>query len=400
MVMGDERRTILCLSLILLAAALHPAHGQTTERISCFLIGDSVTAPWNPFASLFVQDPLFTYGLYPLGHVSEDEKRKLDRVYYPRTGEMLARAYDFMVFRDARVTHFTPRQFSELEHVFREEKMGSVAVHSLSWDVAWLPTVLYDLSPISDYQFRFSVPWGVRLRREREDVFLPFADLGIERAIGMEYGIMTVKQGATVWGDMWPQDLPWLVSWEPDGGNPGMKWVFADKFDSSWWGTAPGSRGSNPYAIDLATNLILHSLDRPLVTDVLARREARDLFSALRSRKILILSMLSWAESFGANIFSLSERLSQIEEESVDAVEDYLEQDYGSAISFLESLGPTVYDISEQARRLKDQALFWVYVSEWLAVTSAAMLSGFALWTLMIKRRMYRAVGETRLRRA
>ncbi len=362
------------------------------------MIGDSVTAPWNPFSSLFVQDPLFRYSLYPLGHVSNQEKRKLDRVYYPRTGEMLAESYDFMVFRDARVTHFTPRQFKDLEHVFREEGMGSVAVHSLSWNVAWQPTVLIELSPISEYEFRFTIPWRVRIRRSA-DIFLPFLELGIEKAVGEEYGLMKPKPGARVWADMVPQDQPWLVSWRPGGGNPGMRWAFADKFDPSWWGTAPGAKQDNPYAIDFATNLILHSLNRPLISDIHAIRYARNLFSTLRSQKLLVLSMLSWAENFGANVLPISERLSHIEEQSEDAVDSYLEQDYDSATEFLALLDDVVTDISEQARRLKDQALFWVFVSEWLAVTSVSILAGLVLWTLMVKRRLYRPARETRLTR-
>ena len=49
---------------------------------------------------------------------------------------------------------------------------------------------------------------------------------------------------------------------------------------------------------------------------------------------------------------------------------------------------------------LKQRALFWIYLTEWLAVTAVLLLSGFVLWTLMIRRRLYGEVRSTRLRQA
>ncbi len=373
------------------------AGAEDGRRISCFVMGDVVYAPYNPFTGLFMQDPTFRYSLYPLAHVSDREKRKLDRVYYPRTFDQLTESYDFMVFRDARVSHFSPRQFRDLELAFREAGMGSVTVHSLSWDDVWVPTILYDLSPISEYKFRFSESWYVRLRRDREPVFLPFIDLGIEKARGWEFGIMEVKQGATVWGDMYPRGDAWLASWRPGGKAAGMQWVFADKFDVTWWGTAPGARNTNPYAIDFATNLILYSLDWDLISDIHSRREARMMLSTFRAQKLLVVSMLDWAELFGGNILSLSDRLKQLEEDVEGAVDYYLEQDYASAMSVMDSTSTEVSEITADAIRLKDQALFWVYLIEWLAVTAAFLVSGVLVWTLMIRRWKYREVGGTRV---
>ena len=365
--------------------------------ISGFVIGDAVYAPYNPFTSLFIQDPLFEYSLYPLAHVGEDEKRRLDRIYLPRTAAILTGNFDVIVFRDARVTHFTPRQFADFEHAFRESGMASVAAHSLSWTEAWLPTILYDLSPISEYNFRFSNDWRVRFHREREPVFTPFIDLGMEKIVGGEYGTMVPKQGATVWADMEPGKGPWLVSWRPGGGFAGVQWTFADKFDVTWWGSIPGARNTNPYGIDFATNLILYSLDRDLISDIHSRREARALLSTFRAQELLILSVLDWAEKFGANILPLTNELGEIESEAEGAVDFYLDQDYDLAISFMESMSSSIIEISSEAVQLKDRALYWVFVSEWLSVTAVFVMSAFMVWTLMIRRWKYREVKRTRL---
>ena len=42
--------------------------------------------------------------------------------------------------------------------------------------------------------------------------------------------------------------------------------------------------------------------------------------------------------------------------------------------------------------------MVWVFVIEWLAVSGTSMLAGGLLWTLMVRRRLYKEVGETKLR--
>ncbi len=172
----------------------------------------------------------------------------------------------------------------------------------------------------------------------------------------------------------------------------------ADKFDVTWWGTVPGARETNPFALDLATNLLLYSLDRDLISDIHARREARRLLSTFQSRKILILSVLDWAEKFGASILDLTDRLGELEEAAEAAVDDYLDQDYASTIQFMESMLSEATEMTAAALQRKDEALYWVYISEWLSVTSAGVLAGVMVWSLMVRRRKFREVGRTRLR--
>ncbi len=66
----------------------------------------------------------------------------------------------------------------------------------------------------------------------------------------------------------------------------------------------------------------------------------------------------------------------------------------------MQSAQSMIGEITAEAVRLKDQALFWVYVIEWLAVTSASMVAAFTLWTLMVRRGLYRSVATTRMRQS
>ena len=58
--------------------------------------------------------------------------------------------------------------------------------------------------------------------------------------------------------------------------------------------------------------------------------------------------------------------------------------------------GARAYDLALEA---KDAALFWVFVTEWLVVTASGLICGAVVWTLMVRRRLYREVTVTRLER-
>ena len=390
-------KTMKCLCLVsflltttIVSTGTEVSARSGSSRISGFVIGYT---RYDPFKILFMQDPLFTYSLYPLpSDLPDCDKRKLDRVYYPRTGKILIDNYDLMVFHDARIMHFTPRQIHDLDYAFREAGMTSMMNMrgSFMWDWVWEMTILYDVAPITHHDNNRYVGHQVVFRRERDPVFLPFLEFGIEKVVGNAVAEMGVKQGATIWSDAKPQNQPWVVSWRP-GMSAGMQWVLNQCQD--WW-----SEKNNPYVPDMATNMILYSMDRPLISNIHARRETRRLFASLQSQKSLILSMMEWADTFGANTLSLSERLTDLENEMENTINDYLDQDYDATISFLESVSPMVNEISRDAVRLKDEVLFWVYASEWLTVTSAGIISGVIVWSLMIRRRMYRIIKTTKLR--
>jgi hypothetical protein len=144
------------------------------------------------------------------------------------------------------------------------------------------------------------------------------------------------------------------------------------------------------------TNMILHSMGRPLISDIFARREARHQFVSYHMEKTLILSMIDWAEAFGANTMALSERIVDLDAEMNEAIDNYLEQDYDAAVTFLQSVSPTTKEIAKDVVRLKDEVLFWVYLIEWLSVSGTFMVCGVVLWSLMVKRQLYRRVASTR----
>jgi hypothetical protein len=330
---------------------------------------------------------------------SNKEKQKLDRRYYPRTGRELIEGYDAMIFCEARIEHFTPRKLHDLDTAFREEGMVGAASPGISWDSAWVPTILYDLMPVSRYyDYVRSKPYRVIFRRELEPVFTPFAKLGMEKVSGKNWHYMTSRQGSVTWADMQPNGNPWLVSWRPGGTDAGMMWVFTGTFDAPWWGLSYGSGGNNPYVVDMVTNLLFHSFGMPLIDDIHARREARRVLYNFQAQKLLVLSMMEWADAFGANIIPLNDKLTELEMEAGKAMGLYVDQEYDATISFMESMSADIIGITEEAVRLKNEAMAWVYAIEYMVVTSTSLVSGFVVWSLMIQRSKYRTVDSTRLR--
>ncbi len=370
------------------------------ERISCFVLG-KVSPFLCPLTGYFQEDPLFIYALEPIpSGLSDTERQKYDRQYYPRSRQILLDTYDMLFFSDARIQHFTPRQFHDLDYVFREEGMPSLWSFGPAYGQAIQTSILSDTLPVSNHQGHYHRPWRAKFYTDRDPVFLPFVDLGMEKVAGEGFAWVKPREGSTVWAEMVPLDTPFFVSWRPGGAKGGLTWVFADEFDLAWWGLATAARGSNPYGIEMMTNLILYSLDRPLIADIQARRGARSLISTFAAQKLLVISMMEWADNFGANVLPLAHRLKETEELVEVVIDLYLEQDYSEAIESMQWAQSTIGEITAEAVRLKDQALFWVYVIEWLAVSSAATLAAFALWTLMVRRGLYKSVGRTRMRQS
>ncbi len=69
------------------------------------------------------------------------------------------------------------------------------------------------------------------------------------------------------------------------------------------------------------------------------------------------------------------------------------------SLGLLEDAIAGMQAVSQEAEKAMHRALIWVYVSEWFVVTGTSLASAFVLWTLMVRRRMYREVDITRLRR-
>jgi hypothetical protein len=88
-------------------------------------------------------------------------------------------------------------------------------------------------------------------------------------------------------------------------------------------------------------------------------------------------------------------------DELVDRVEiaraRYLEQDFDAVEEEMGKVFDGLKEAEAEAIRVKDRTFVWIYLIQWITVSGTAMICGFILWTLMIRRSLYREVSATRL---
>ena len=75
----------------------------------------------------------------------------------------------------------------------------------------------------------------------------------------------------------------------------------------------------------------------------------------------------------------------------------YIELRFDEVLEAYHKIRRTLDDLEEQAIELKERTLLWVYVIEWLVVSGTSLAAGFILWSVMVRRRLYREIGVTRL---
>ena len=76
----------------------------------------------------------------------------------------------------------------------------------------------------------------------------------------------------------------------------------------------------------------------------------------------------------------------------------YFQADMEGALQALAVAQEKLEDLIDEAIKARNSAAFWIFVTEWAAVTGTALLTGVAVWFLMVKRSLYREVEITRLR--
>lgn len=147
-------------------------------------------------------------------------------------------------------------------------------------------------------------------------------------------------------------------------------------------------------------NIFYHSSGREILTfeEGVEKRSVKTQFSYFRDSASLFQGIVDFVSKVGANTVQAESILGKANQAKSAAQGDYLERRYGEAGDGMEEALRLVEQAMDEAQRAKDSALFWVYISEWLATTAVALLSGVLLWWLMVRRSLYKEVALTQLR--
>ncbi len=370
----------------------------------------------TPVAGWLENDPAFEYVVVPVRrdtggwtNYPEEEARRYVRLYFPRTyGSLLS--YDFLCYVDTYFAHLTGSQIDMMYRAISDEGLGGLT--TLGGGISWVPE--YRQSWVSSrvgmafptdyvqppdninyiYDFRITVSRSV----SGASVFGPFVDLGIEEQLGRQAAELAAREGSNVHATLRAPDaegMPFAVEWRY---GKGTTWSIATDIQTDYnlfwtqWGTGRGFQ----YASDLFLNIVLHASGREVLQDILRFHAVREKFLIYRETKSMLYSLLEFVEKFGANRQVLDQEMEDVELMVEEAKALYLEQDIEGASEAMDRVFGELDRISELSINLKNNALLWIYVIEWISVTATLMISGSILWTIMVRRRIYRSMSTTR----
>jgi hypothetical protein len=403
------------MALIVVSLSSHIASGEGQIRV--LAIGQVMQAE-SPIPSWFDSDPLVDYVLVPteadfVQGFSGASFKRFVRLYFPRTRDILVKDFDFMVFPDGRLDPFTSSQVIDMKYAV-ENGVGSFVTTggglsnpSGSVYPSWANSVLRDILPVelNDRMKQDSSAFTVEIIKDDPPLLSMFLPLGIEEYTGTWFTTLTPRPGSTVWADLrvvgeahqsigLGKSTEWLVSWRmgPEGG---VSWVVADDLDAPWWSSVL-IPSKNEYAGDVFVNILLYSVGAPLTHDIYQLHALRRLYYEYNVERSLLTGLLDFADSFGADTRGMYDRIEELDDLRGTSLDDYRSYRFSEATEIMDSAVSRFDALRKDAMDLKDRALFWVYVTQWATVTGTLLISGYLIWTLMIRRRLYREVTTTR----
>jgi hypothetical protein len=259
-----------------------------------------------------------------------------------------------------------------------EELIPVVMHHQMNWELTHLPD--------------FSLPWEVTDKNHVLTQVLPYDDapvLGPQNFVTEKQGSHVLAMAKSVPGrnDRWPV---WAYS------DVGQSRTMA--FTAFMWERRHGLRRFDmwEYFLDHVVNMVYYTVRLEIPEDTELVHRIRDSFRDYATHRVFALSLLEFIQKFGANTNRLEESLGSVELLKLEAENLYIQQEYEASREAVEGAIAEMKRIALDSAELKRTALLWVYITEYLVVSGTCMVTGFVLWTLMVRRRLYREVSTTR----
>jgi hypothetical protein len=388
------------------ACFLTAASALPDGRIGVLYVG--CLARSEPFQGMTV-DPLFSIEFVPAtyrdwveaaGLTIADERRMI-RIYMPRTTEALLDRIDVVVLANANRDAIGPRNVDLLYRGFQEADLGLFM--SGGWESfggggpeypAWDGTSIGSLLPVEGVPETW--PQLGRLVIDRPDhelvSSLPWDSRALDYPDRWDHNIVTVRGGATQLAHLlWAPGLehPLMITWELEGRN--RVFALTSEIHRLSWYDVPWE-----YDYDFGCNIMIYLDRRAVPQDIDIVHLARSEMLAIAGRKSYLMDILEFSESFGANTGAIRSRFGEVDEVMARASEQYIDLRYEDMLETNELIVTLLEELQAEAMELKDRALTWVYLIEWLSVTFTALVCAFVLWTVMVRRRLYREVNVTR----
>lgn len=404
--------------------AIFLAAGLCTGIDPVKILGMGTLLPTDtPVFSWCNDDPLMVLTIIPtrfgaISYEAEDAKR-LIRLYFPRKFDETT--VDVLLFSAGDVVHYTSSQIATMTSGVR----GGVAAMAdcggtsaiLQYIEPWVASGIGEIFPndvaavlSAGYTFVTGtypgyflkgIPYTVRVRTDAPgNPFSPFLAVGIEQVHGFAPRNMIPRPGSTILADMvgaqgfLKSEPPFSVTWEYENGRT---LVVSEWLGHPFWGDygADIHQSENRYGHEMFLNLVLYLAGRPISQDIVEMHRTNQDREEMRFRRDNVISAIDFAASFGVNTQSVAEELATIDARMKEADALYLDGEFGQSSETVASCISSLEDLFGKTLALKDMALAYLYLSEWLAVTGTLVICGSVLYEVMVRRRVYRVVGTT-----
>ena len=391
---------LLVLALILTQPTISSRVDPESNRIRLLVIGECTQ--YDPyFVTQFPTDPKINLAAVITAgdRASPRETSRYLRIFMPRTWERFISEVDALEFFDFVPWVLQDFHIQWFHDAIRDEGVG-MALVEMGWypsykdrytsndPEAWMNTVLYQSYPVDlimHQQNRGSV--FLKIVENTSVVSMP----GFEKQyLGGTAGLTVARPGSLLHAVYATGGEPAIVSKEYGQG-------ITLTLPTGWDVMGTEVQRNWRYFIDFVLNHIYFISDVPVPEDPELAHGMRALLSNYIEQKSLTMSFIDFIAKFGANTASLERKLGELEKQKKEAENLYLQSDYhGAKEAITEVMGQFV-DIESESVKIRRRALMWIYITEWITVTGTSMFAGFIIWTLMVKRRLYKEVKTTRL---
>jgi hypothetical protein len=237
----------------------------------------------------------------------------------------------------------------------------------------------------------------IRVNRDfLEPVLTPFIPLGIETYVGYKAYRIIPRQGASIlaWNlGSFEMEVPYMATWT---FKEGRAMTLGDSFGLQFWSEYAHGYTQNMYGLDILMNMVLYLTKRTVPDEVLILHQMRLLFVKFRTSMDLLITVADFAREFGANDRGIELVMGDLEEGYSEAKDLYLSDQFDESRELMNSVLVELGEAEGAIMVLKNRAMFWVYLVEWLVITATLMISSTVIWTIMVNRRLYRTVKTTR----
>jgi uncharacterized membrane protein len=352
-------------------------------------------------ATFIVQDPMIALTPIPFTSLPYLNEDRLLRIYYPRTERDLYERYDVLLLAEAGVVFFPTKIQIWIKNAVVEHGMGLLMAGGpwsfggfAPWEIpGWQGSIVEEVLPVNMLTDR------TYLLSDRYHLVPPVGQENHPLVRNIPWNQVHFfcqnrvqrKPGSVVVGesDFFPPRSPILTYWEIGEG-------LSEAFVFDWGGNGPREFHRWAYAPIVISNLIYYPARVAIPEDTATFLRLRTKLIKYFSMRRFVLSVMDFAEKFGAKLEKAESALRRSDEGRDEVISLYLRGEHVAGLESLEEALGNLEEVSELALKAKDEALFWVYVIEWFTVSGTAMLCGAVLWTLMVKRALYKEVDATR----